>query len=301
MSLEKKGWEMSKTKHFIYMDTYLLNSYISQFNDGLTTNTHTEITDETASTKAENNADPTSEVNMKFSLPGILGVGVARKDELFSSSTSLTDTQIGKELIDKIVHDNAFNQFIKYLNANKLLKQDDYSLGDYVSISGFYEFWDLNYLEMIFNENMINFITDFGVDGFKQLFNQNKGKMPNKADITNYKKQQNEQYENINRIIKICKDIMPFNQFMMINNCFVPLNESFLRESINSIRFKYSGKITLIGKYTSDYKGVAEVNGGSSFSQIFNSLDVAVNTFLKGSLNIPDFAKVINPIALYFE
>lgn len=288
-------------KHFIYMDTYMLNSYISQFNDGLITNIHTEVMDQTSTGKIENTSDPLTDTSFKLSIPAIFNVGINQKDELLSTTAALTQLQSGKELIDKMFHDNAFNQFTNYLKDKKLLKYKTCSIGDYVLIKDTFEFWDLDYLLELFNDNFINFLVNSELEEYKKSFINIKEKKPNISDLKNFEKQDKTKYEEIKNLIKMCRDIMPFTKFMMINDCFVPLNDTFLRETVNSIRFKYTGKITLVGKYTNNYKGVLEQSEGASFSQIFNSLDGVVNMFLKESLSIPNYAKVITPIALFFE
>lgn len=288
-------------KHFIYMDTEILNSYISQFNDGLITNTHSEVTDYASSGKTESNSDPTATTSVKFSLPPIFNIGIDKKDELSSSTNVLTQSQSGRELIDKLFHDNAFNLFIKYLKDNSKLKLDNYSINDYVSITGTFEFWDLDYLFNLFSDNLINFLVETQTENYKKMIFNQSGKMPNNSAIKNYEKEEKDSSKQIKNIIEICRDMMPFSKFMMINNCFVPLRDEFMRESIKSIRFKYTGKITLIGMYTNDYKGVTQQGECTNFSQVFGSLDGLVNAFLKESLNMPEYSKVITPIALYFE
>lgn len=288
-------------KHFIYMDTEIVNSYISQLNDGLITKTQTEVGDQTSTSSTETNTDSTITSQYKLSIPAIFTAGIDKKDDFISTATALTQSQSGKELIDKLLHDNAFNLFIKYLEKEDKLKNNICSIGEYVSIKNTFEFWDLDYLIKLFNDEFINYFVASEIEGFKNKFFVEKGKVPNNSDLKNYEKQRKEYFEEIKIIIKLCKDIMPFTKFMMINSCFVPLKDDFLREQINSIRFKYTGEITLIGRYTNDYKQIVEQNEGAAFKQAFSSFDGMVNSFLKEALNIPDYSKVITPIALYFE
>lgn len=284
-------------KHFIYMDTYILNSYISQFNDGIVTNIHTEVTDATTSSKQENTTESQLESKFDLSIPGIFKTSIGNKDEVAATVTGLTQSQSGKELVDKLVHDNVFNQFIKYIEKNNLLKYNDFSIGDYISITGTFEFWDLDYLSEILNDDLIELFIKSGMNDLKT-----NGKLINKNQAKLFEKSQRDDFNYTSDIIKVCKNIMPFTKFMMMNGCFIPLEDKSLRESVSSIRFKYTGRITLIGQYTNDYKGMDIQQGiTSAFSQTFNSLDGVINAFLKGSLNIPDNAKVITPIALYFE
>lgn len=80
-------------KHFIYMDTDILNSYISQFNDGLPTNRHEEISDQTSTSNIKTNTDPTENESFKFSIPQIFNIGSENRGELISATNTLTQLQ----------------------------------------------------------------------------------------------------------------------------------------------------------------------------------------------------------------
>lgn len=175
-----------------------------------------------------------------------------------------------------------------------------------MSIKDEFEFWDLDYLLDVFNGTVLDFIVSVEVDSLKKELEKvnvssNSKKINIDSVLKKHKRDSGDNYKKIRDMLQVCKDIMPFTKFMMINDCFVPLNENYLRETVVNIRFKYTGKITLIGEYTNNYKGIVQKNEVKSLSQVFNSLDEAVNSFLQESLNIPDYAKVITPIALYFE
>ncbi|RKJ13105.1 hypothetical protein D7X33_48870, partial [Butyricicoccus sp. 1XD8-22] len=77
----------------------------------------------------------------------------------FSSETSFwRESDIGKEIISKQLHDNALNEFEKYLSDNKLITQVDYISDEtgYVELDSTFEFIDLNIFEAAFSEQMVD-------------------------------------------------------------------------------------------------------------------------------------------------
>ena len=97
--------------------------------------------------------------------------------------------------------------------------------------------------------------------------------------------------------------MLPTAKFIQCSDCLVPLDDNFLRESTKSIRFNYTGKISIIGKYVSTLEKSVSVgiDETSSFGKIFASLDDVNKTFYNSNLGIPLTNKIILPIALYFE
>lgn len=287
-------------KHFIYADNDILNSYISQLNDGLITNTHTEVTDQTSQVNSESAADSILTTGYKLSIPTIFNVDIGKKDEAISTTTALTQSQTGREIIDKILYDNAFNLFMKYLDSGKKLRGDDNcKLGDYIKLTSKFEIWDIDFLIALFNDEFLDILVNSEVEQFKMLFFQENQKKPNNNDIKSFIKNKKEEYLNVIKILKVCQNIMPCTKFMLMNKCFIPLNENNLRESIKNIRFKYSGEITLLGKYTNNY--ATKEYTDTDFAEMFRELDNVVNVFLKETLNATENTKIITPIALYFE
>lgn len=287
-------------KHFIYTDNDILNSYISQLNDGLITNTHTEVSDQTSQANSESAADSVLTTGYKLSIPTIFNVNIGKKDEAISTTTALTQSQTGREIIDKILYDNAFNLFMKYLDSEKKLHSDDNcKLGDYIKLTSKFEIWDIDFLITLFNDEFLDVMANSQLEQFRIQFSQQKQKEPNNSDLKNFIKTEKETYLSIVKILKVCQSIMPCTKFMLMNKYFIPLNENNLREPIKNIRFKYSGEITLLGKYTNNY-ATGEYTD-TDFAEMFRELDNVVNMFLKETLHATEDTKIITPIALYFE
>ncbi|BDR84858.1 DUF6414 family protein [Clostridium tetani] len=287
-------------KHFIYTDNDILNSYISQLNDGLIINTHTEVADQASQASSEIAASSQLTTGYKFALPTIFNVNIGKKDEAISTTTALTQSQTGREIIDKILYDNAFNLFMKYLDSEKKLRSyDNCKLGDYIKLTSKFEIWDIDFLISLFNDEFLDVMVNSELEQFKILFSQQKKKEPNGSDLKNFTKNKKELYLSTIKTLKVCQNIMPCTKFMLMNKCFIPLNKGNLRESIKNIRFKYSGEITLLGKYTNNY--ATNEYTDTDFAEMFRELDNVANIFLKENLHTTEDTKIITPIALYFE
>lgn len=290
-------------KQFIYMNTDIINSYVSQLNGGLIVGSHTEVSDSTTQSNTENISNQGDKGTFKGNLFGLLQGGLETQDESVTDSTAIIQSQSGRELIDKIIHDNSFNQVNSYLEKENFIKTSfEGELGDYIKLKGNYEIWDLEHLLNILDDKFIKLFTEFSIGDEIEAFKNKKGKLPNNSDIKNIKKESNESMIRTRDVLELCKRILPCTKFMLMEGMFIPIDERFLRESIHSIRFKYDGEITVIGKYTGHYKKEKNNNEEScNFSDIFESIENLVEIFLEGTTNIPPKTKVLDPIALYFE
>lgn len=281
-------------KHFIYMDTNIVNSYISQFNDGLKVRSNEEVTDCTATTQLESGTDNKTTTGLELNL-GILKGKTNFNNNTLTESTTLATSQTGRELIEKIAHDNAFNNFVNLVKQNEGIKTDDISINDYISLEGTYTIYDLDHLIEFFSEDTLDVITDLELKDLEAVNKMSDSiKKNKKREII-----QNNKYTL--KMLNLAKKSLPYSKFMIIDKNFIILKDEYLRESPNSIRFTYSSKVKLLGKYTNNYTQINTRNRKTSIDEVFNSLDDVISAFLNDLLGIDSTTKIILPIALYFE
>lgn len=294
-------------KHFVYLDTDALNSYLAQINDGLLKNTVNEVVDEVSMGKVEGVMPGKAEFVSEFGFKPFFNLKFSEDKDVMNTTNTLSQIETGRELIEKIIHDNAFEQFKNYLHEQALSKNvRECELGEYVELSEKYVVRDLDYILTIYTEEFIEFMCD-------SLINKNELKRPSNANTNtikafdkkikevrnNIKIEQN----NVKRIFSIAKNIMPFSKFLLCDGCIIPLNEKFLRETTQKIRFSYSEKIKILGRYTSTLEEAVkrEENIQNSFDDLYSSLDQTFKELYINVLGIDEKAKIIQPIALYFE
>ncbi|MDU5493421.1 MAG: hypothetical protein E6094_10755 [Clostridium perfringens] len=288
-------------KHFIYMNTEILNSYISQFDNGLVVGNHQEITDTTQEIKENSTTHPQDFVEGKLNL-GIFSGNARTNGESIKEAVTLTQSEAGRELIDKILHDDSFNKFYRYIKENDKIKDEDKSkVGDYIEKKEKFKFWDLDYLIEAFSDKNREYIINMSLKSeIASLMLQ--GKKINSNEKNNMRKAIKEPVDLGMEMIKLCNTILPYSKFMTTNNSIIPINERFLREEIKAIRFKYDGKLNLIGRYTGNYlKEDNDLMGDSQFQSVFKTLDEVSLTFIKDVIGIDEKSRIIEPIALYLE
>lgn len=294
-------------KHFVYLDTDALNSYISQINDGLLKNTVNETFDEISTTKIEGNVPGKSGFNSEFGFKPFFNLKFSEDKDVINTTNTLSQIESGRELIEKIIHDNAFEQFRKHLQKEFTVNNvEDCQLGDYIELSEKYIVRDLDYILTIYTEEFIDFMCD-------NLIREHEAKRPinaNTSVIKAFDKKIEEirnrikiEQNNVKRIFSISKNIMPFSKFLLCNGCIIPLNDKFLRETTQKIRFSYSEKIKILGRYTSTLEEAVkrEEKIQNSFDDLYSSLDETFKELYINVLGIDQKAKIIQPIALYFE
>lgn len=294
-------------KHFVYLDTDALNSYLSQINDGLLKNTVNEAFDEVSTSKVEEGLPGKSEFASELGFKPFFNIKFSEDKDVINTTNTLSQIESGRELIEKIMHDNAFEQLKKYLDKEFLSKNvKECMLGEYVELSEKYVVRDLDYIINLYTNEFIDFLCDSTINakGYKEPSNANAA--TKKAFYKKIEEEQvsiKEQQNKTKRIFSIAKNIMPFSKFLLCDGCIIPLNDKFLRESTQKIRFSYSEKIKILGRYTSTVEEAVkrETNIQNSFDDLHSSLDKTFKELYINVLGIDEKAKIIQPIALYFE
>ncbi|OSA98091.1 UNVERIFIED_ORG: hypothetical protein B2H98_05195 [Clostridium botulinum] len=301
-------------RHFVYLDTDTLNSYLSQINGGLLKSTVNEVKDEVATTTHENTNPGKSNFTTEMGFKPILNFKFSEDKDVINTTNTLSQTETGKELIEKILHDNALEQFTLYLESNNLINTEICKVGDYVKFNAKFSIRDLDYLSQIYSNELVEFFIENSKIEAKHSIEQQEVLLknnPNKnAIIKTLRKETDElikaesnSYVQARKIINLSRTIMPFSKYIVSNNCVIPLTEEYLRSTTNNIRFTYSGEITVVGRYTSDLKDsfARESETRNGFDDVLKSIDEVFKVLYKDTLGLDECMKIIVPIALYFE
>ncbi len=296
-------------RHFVYLDTDILNSYLSQINGGLLNSTYNETIDEVATTKSDKTEPNKGSFKTEIGIKPLLNFTLTEDKDSINTTNTLSQIETGRELITKILHDNAFDLFISYLRKDKLIKSiEDSKLNDYVAIDSDFIIRDLKYISGLLSENFIDCMAEqTAISIIKQSentnLNNNNIKKQEERKKENAKKEIKKQFGEYRKMFEIIDEMMPYSQFIICDNCLVPIRDKYLRETLKQIRFNYSGKIKIVGKYTSVLKNA--VNKGSrengTFGEFNCILDNAFKELYMNFLDFNDNMKIILPIALYFE
>lgn len=284
-------------KHFVYLNTDILNSYLSQINDGLLKSIVNEASDEIKTSKSEEAKPKTTQIGVEAGFKGFLGVKLAENGAVMSSTNALSQTESGRELIEKIIHDNAFEQLKNHLITEKeIVKKDEYILGKYIELNENFIVRDLDYILNIYTDDFIQFMVDSSLpEDIKNSGNIGK--------IKSEQKKIREEQIKTKRIFSIAQSMMPFSSFLMCGEYLIPLDKKYLRESTLKIRFNYSEKIKVLGRCTSTLKEAVSREGSkiTTFDNVYSSIDYSAKEFYMKVLGINGDAKILEPIALYFE
>lgn len=284
-------------KHFVYLNTDILNSYLSQINDGLLKSIVNEAGDEIKTTKSDEEKPSNSQVGVKAGVKGFFEVKLTENGAVMSSANTLSQTESGRELIEKIIHDNAFEQLKKHLITEKeIIKKEEYILGKYIELNENFIVRDLDYILNIYTDDFIEFMITSSLPADIK----NSG---NATKINNAKKKIREDQINTKRIFLIAKSMMPFSSFLICGEYLIPLDKKYLRESTSKIRFNYSEKIKVLGRCTSTLKEAVSREGSNitTFDNVYSSIDYSAKEFYMNVLGINGDSKILEPIALYFE
>lgn len=301
-------------RHFIYLDTDTLNSYLSQINGGLLKSTVNEVFDELSSTKNEESDQGKSSFKSEFGVKPLFNLTFSEDKAVINTTNTLSQTESGRELIEKILHDNSLEQFMRYLNGNNLIGDINYcNVGKYVEFKDDFSVRDLDYLLNLLSEDFIDFYVSSTRDNAEveidKFIKENSLKENNpkvkllSKEVNSAVDKEIEVYKYTKKIINLAKTIMPFSKYMICNNCVIPLDEKYLRSTTNNIRFTYSGKLNIVGRYTSNLKDAftREADIRNSFDTVLSSMDEMLKVLYKDTLGLEESMKIIVPIALYFE
>lgn len=322
-------------KEIIYLDTGVLHSFMAQHNDGLPTIVNNE-SEETISDGAEKTKGYTSqssieatlesgnfEIPLIFQMPKGAIKGIFKPGEHATDKSIMSQTESGKEIISKQLHDNALEKFETYLsNSNQLFGLDAENLeGKYVKCKSTFRIIDFKYLKQIIQtEKLMKFMfieEDEKLLLAKEEFKVNSKRMEpkqrntTKAQLNSLsnqldqgKKLMSSQLTFAEVALDYLSDIVPNDAFITVGDTIAPLKNEYLREKANELMFKYNGtgaevQITMIGKVTSTIDSIEtpSFEGNDVFLQLPKMLNSVLHPF--GLIDVGDI--IVSPVAIYFE
>ncbi len=298
-------------RQFLYLDTDIVNSIIAQAEDGLVQS----FTRELENTDVEANTDGSSiQTKAKFgsSIAQLLKMEAHLSAEL-SESTQDSYTDTSREIVNKTLHDAAFNLAYKNLTIHKIDPhvQDYDDIGNYLELTRCFDFVDLEYLEKLFGkEGIVDFLklSEAGkieesvatIKGQYSREQQRKAASEVKKEAQKLIAAEKKKYDDALTIIKALRAIIPYNRMLIsVDGYLIPLNERYFRIDPSDLGFKYGGEITCVGLLTNI---IGEDTDPNDSKNVFASLQFAVNEAMRKILPTKESDLcVIHPIAIYYE
>ncbi len=296
-------------RRFVYLDTDTLNSYIAQIFDGLIKTQ--EIEEKSSTAKETGNkvtADGKGDLGFKLFGKGIeadLGLG-------FQHTRGGTDTELVGDVKTKILHDNAFEHLMQYLEENEMFQSEE--IGAFVLLENYFYIVDLSYYERLFsNESFIEMIKKEEELKNKQKLDlqmeeelsENKEDEKRKKEIKKkYQKKAheaeslvNQEYNNIRSILEVLVSAIPYARTMCIANNMVVLNEKYMRDMVDMTSFKYGGKIKVLGYITNRIGDKSLIDGLPDIAAVGTAMNEIMLSFFTNQDNL----NIVHPIAIYYE
>ena len=291
-------------RRFIYLDTDTLNSYLAQIYDGLIQSENLEAQYK-KSTNKHNSVTTSLAGKIAFKL---FGKGIdANAQATYEHLKSVVDDEIVRDVQTKILHDNAFDQFMNYLHDHSLL--NECSIGKFIEVQDEFYIFDIAFYKKMFEKDgfvdLLSQIQDMNIrkeaekkfEGFSREQRRSKNIQSKINEIVQDDLDKNhENWDSIKKMIEMLAAIVPYPRILCISNYAVVLDEKYMRDNISTAAFKYGGIITVVGYVTN--KVIAQADTPiSTFSGIGNSM----NTIMKIFFENVDEMYIVHPVAIYYD
>jgi hypothetical protein len=278
-------------KEFIYLDSSFLHSFIAQIYGGLPSS----ITNETQESRTETQAD-SRHIETAYESTGSLNAVFAKLESKISpkestdTSVSLSQFDVGKEIISKQIHDNAVDDLISHLREKDLLVENSTNIevNKYVLYRSSFKIIDLEFLKIFMTKDAQKLM---GLTG------PSTGGKPRKP--------QNNSINEFSNMIDMLSKVLPSDILIKQNKMLSPLRREYLRIQPTDLLFKYSvdSELCLLGKVCRKLEGGGMPND-FEFTNILSFSDMVL-AMAGGMLNefglIDDGDYVVSPIAIFFE
>ena len=275
-------------KHYIYSDTNILNSYISQIYDGVLKGKKTENKKETLNEDTINSPKEKITSTIDGGIPAVIKGTIQANYERENKQEKFSDVSVASEVIETIFHDNLLDYLLEYLDEQEILKSkvEDFSQGDFIKVKIPFRFINNDYLKSISSQKF--------KEAFMKINNTFSG------GTSQEDKDMKKSIELINNFSIIIEQLLPTEHLVISEDMIVPLIKEYFREKPELIDFKYSGDIILIGKITGKDNKDVIIDGflNKDFSKALNEVKKEMYNLL-----LPNYQKslIVAPVALYFE
>ncbi|MEK4968625.1 hypothetical protein MKX29_13535 [Cytobacillus sp. FSL R7-0696] len=310
-------------KEIIYLDTEIMNSILSQMDEGIINDFTAEL--QKQKTEVENTHSITKD---HTDLKGSLFFGIARflssvgvtEEELAGASLSMLEGQ--KDVLNKAFHDHALNILIQKLEEEKLLKEiNTLTDGDIFLGQSEYKLLDFNLLKKTLDANFFetSIMFEFKGSGIemkeaKKLATKAKPNAEDREKIIIAKKMV-QTYENnkplfnlleyMSEISGFATDLLGDLAVFKANNEIGLLKKEYLRESMESLSFRPNRyrKVKFLARVVGKKEQVYDGTDNSQFNE--ENFDFMPNMMLDIVLNAFGIIKennfIVTPIAIYYE
>lgn len=306
-------------KQFVYLNTDIINSYLSQIYGGLPdhsqSSTETKVSEHNENHIQHESADLSAEAQLPLLLKGMLNLN----DSILKDIQSVTQTTAGNEMISKVFHDNSYDLLYKHIKENKkiLTKDDNVSAGEYVQINDICKLVDLDFLNDILSKDFYqvytNSMKDYHKKDFLEIdFTKSNPTVKKANDLI--RTQIDNEIKDIKftqALIKFIKQILPSSKYIITDDYFIPINKKYLRESFTSLRYIYSGESFIFGQITGNISDIFPNNNlantimdnsdstSNAIDDVLSSFDDITKSYFE-FLNIKPHMKILNPISWYY-
>lgn len=296
-------------RRFIYLDTDTLNSYIAQIYDGLVQTQETETqSSQTSDKQSERTSDIGADTDLK-----VFGKGIEGKiDFTYRHLKDTSNTELISDVQTKLLHDNAFDQLMNYLNQNNLLS--NHNIGDFIEINDEFYIMDLDYYKKIFGDKkFLDFLKKSQHDKIQALLKiqqdielSQEGANFNeiKKNYTNLSKskcaESDKSYDDIKDIIDMLYTLIPYRRTLCIADNMVVLNDKYMRDNINMTSFKFGGKIKVLGYITNRIETATDTDESSGVSPLAQ-VGIGLNQIMLSFFGQQSSLNIVHPIAIYYE
>lgn len=289
-------------RRFIYYDKDGIESYLAQITAGISISSSNEITTGQEKNKtSENKRNINSDIGAKLA-----GIGAEIQEDVTVGETNgEIATQLVKSLEEKVMSDYAFDKVYDYFLKEKIIKTNNFKIGDVISLNENVTFFDFEYFEKLFSEKGAYTFSikqqKTQLKNFKEsLTNTQKQDVQVKLSLKELDekiKQEEEERKNLVDIIDVAKNTLPYTRFIMTKDCLIVLNDSNFRDDPKNVAFKYGGKIEIIGYVTNIISENNElIENDNAFSEMYKFVN---QVLLKLYIN-KEKIYVIHPLAMYY-
>ena len=287
-------------KEFFYLDTGLLQSYISQIFKGLLINiTETQKNSSLKSYEGKKESHESSidgdigflaKLNMKITEGSL---NTALKGSIKQAiSDPVQNSGISNEfqsVFQKAMKDDLFNEFESYLKNESLIC---YNVNDFIKNA-------VNkpnlYFRMKATFNYVNIdrLNDMFQDEYSSIYRaQHKDKSYPDSDY----------FSSVRESIKLLKIMLPYSTFLCHNEYIVLINEDYLRVDKNAAGFKFNPNATILGRIRKTTLESPSANQQPKVIDALNKIQSSTfNILYKQGFISTQPKYIIDPIAVYYE
>ena len=294
-------------KYFLYLNNDIVNSIISQAEQGLITEFMNES--ENSSGNIFNKETKVGALAKLSSTFYRFFGAEAEFDYEHTRTNSSQDNHVSKDIVQKTLHDAAYNIAYDYI-SEQLNREQVEDLGEYVEISGDFQYIDFKTLVSYFNENgLIDFIKKEELKKIEERIDtefaslNREGSRNNQQEFNRRKREAKEtidnKYKEIQGIINLLRNLLPCNRMYISNKGYIiPIDDRYLRDYPESFGFKYGGLMTCLGYVTNIIGKDTHIEDNSN---AFASLQHGINESLRSILPLKEEDLfIITPIAIYY-